>query len=113
MSGPIYQDWQEVKIYGGKKKSSNTPTPPKPKAPDTGDIEDKKLTYYTVDLANALIQARTAKQISQRDLEKKFNLPLHTIADIENRKALYNKNLYGRIMRSLGVDTKTLNLQQK
>lgn len=109
MTGTIYQDWQEVKIYGGKKKSSNVPTPPKPKAPDTGDIDEKKLIYYSVDLANALIQARTAKNLSQRDLEKKFNLPLHTIANIENRTSVYNKNLYGKIMRSLGVDVKALN----
>jgi len=111
MSGPIYQDWKEVRIYGGKKKSSNTPTPPKPKTPDTGDIEDKKLTYYTVDLANALIQARKAKGMSQRDLEIQYSLPLHTITNIENRKDLYNKKLYCRIMRNLGVDTSTLNLQ--
>lgn len=105
---PIYQDWEPVVLRKPKKQIQNPPKP-KPEIND-GDMPEEKLKKYTIEMSNALATARQAKNMTQKDLAKKLNIPTASIADIENGSGIYNKKLLSHLLRSLGVDVKPLKL---
>jgi len=106
----IYQDWTPVDI--GRGKSNLHPTPPKSKEEEY-DGTPPKVLYWTNDLIKALQQLRQVKNISQKDLAKRMNLPATTINDIEANKCPYNPQLYKRIFRFLGGDPSSLNFPKE
>jgi ribosome-binding protein aMBF1 (putative translation factor) len=108
----IYQDWTPVDI-GNKKSVKHHPTPPKPKQIEEYDGTPPKVIYWTNELIIALQQLRQIKNVSQKDLAKRMNLPATTINDIEANKCPYNPNLYKKIYRFLGGDTSSLNFPKE
>jgi ribosome-binding protein aMBF1 (putative translation factor) len=105
---PIYQDWEPV-VLRKPKKQIQTPPKPKPEI-NGGDMPEEKLKKYTIEMSNALATARQAKNMTQKELAKNFNMPTALIANIENGSGIYNKKLLSHLLRSLGVDVKPLNL---
>lgn len=53
--------------------------------------------------ARILQQGRCAKNLTQKQLSQQMNIPIKTIQDIENGKAMKNKALWQRMARFLGV----------
>ena len=53
--------------------------------------------------ARTLQQGRCAKGLTQKQLSQQMNIPIKTIQDIENGKALKNRGLWQRMARFLGV----------
>lgn len=112
----IYQDWDAVNIGNGSKsklKAKEVNPNNTAKAKEIRQIEEEtgmmpKIVYTPPELINILQEARKAKNLTQKDLAKKLNLDASIIANMEANKSPFNKNLYCRIVRSLGVDTKTL-----
>lgn len=103
----IYQDWTPVDI--GYKKSPKQINSSKPKkVENVDDGTPPVVLYWTTELILALQQLRQVKNISQKDLAKKLNLPSTTIGDIEANKCVYNPLLYKKIYRFLGGDPSTL-----
>jgi len=103
----IYQDWTPVDIGNKKSIKHHHPTPPKPE--EEYDGTPPKVLYWTTELIIGLQQLRQAKNVNQKDLAKRMNLPANTICDIEANKCPYNPNLYKRIFRFLGGDPSSLN----
>jgi len=104
----IYQDWDVVVLKKPVKYINNNTTKPKT-IEDDGEMPEK-LKTYSKELSIALQSARTAKKMSQADLAKKFNIQPSIINDIESGKAIYNKKTYSSLMRTLGVNVKSMNL---
>lgn len=108
----IYQDWQEVSIGNGKKKTQNNNTRPIIKKEENDDDMPEKIKKYPLELIKNLQEARKTKNLTQTDLAKRMNLPATTIRDIENNTSPYNRALIRKIFLNLGVDLKTLNFPQ-
>ena len=53
--------------------------------------------------ARILQQGRCSKNLTQKQLSQQMNIPLKTIQDIENGKAMKNRALWQRMARFLGV----------
>lgn len=104
----IYQDWEPVVLRKPNKNVYNGNSKPKP-IEENGEMPEK-LKTYSKELSIALQTARQAKKLTQADLAKKFNIQPSIINDIENGKAIYNKKTYSSLMRSLGVDVKSMKL---
>jgi len=103
----VFQDWTPVDIGKGKSIKNYHPTPHKPE--EEYDGTPPKVLYWTTELIIALQQLRQAKNVSQKDLAKRMNLPATTINDIEANKCPYNPQLYKKVFRFLGGDPSSLN----
>lgn len=113
----IYQDWDDVNIGNGN-KNKQKPREINPnntaKAREIKKIEEEtgmmpKIVSIPQELIVLLQTARTAKGLTQKDLAKQLNMDVSVIANIEANKSPFNKNLYCKIVRHLGVNTKGLN----
>lgn len=111
----IYQDWDDVNIGNGNKNKQCKQVSPNNtvKAHEIRKIEEEtgmmpKIVYASHELIVILQNARIAKGLSQKDLAKKLNMDVSLIANIEANKSPFNKNLYCKIVRTLGVDTKDI-----
>ena len=72
---------------------------------ETVETEEKKPKYVGGVLANAIIQARNSKKMTQKDLASKTNMRQNEIAQIETGKVVYNGetiNKINKIQRILG-----------
>ena len=67
------------------------------------DGEVKKIPTVGMAIGKQISQARSAKKLSQKDLATQMNLPLQTIQQNENGKAVRNNGLLARLERKLGV----------
>lgn len=66
--------------------------------------ETEELSHLRVstELKKALMQARLAKNLTQKKLATQLNLPAATIADLENGTALVDNALVARLEKHLG-----------
>ena len=60
-------------------------------------------TTSNLSLSSAMQKARSAKGLTQAQLNQECNLPKNTIRDYESGKAVYNAAQVNRIARHLGV----------
>jgi len=112
----IYQDWDDVKIGNGnknKQKTKEVNPNNTAKAKEIRKIDEEtgmmpKIIYAPHELIVILQTARIAKGLSQKDLAKNLNMDVSIIANIEANKSPFNKNLYCKIVRSLGVNTRDI-----
>lgn len=88
-----HQDWNEVVLLKPKqlKTSSSVPSQTKEQKLDHSNdiVVPKKIN---LNLKKAIQQARLANKISQKDLAIKLNVPLQTIVQYENGKAIPNNS---------------------
>lgn len=111
----IYQDWTPVDI-GHKKSPKNNQQNSNKKKVSNVECEDglpPVVLYWPIELIRSLQLLRQAKQISQKDLAKKLNLPSSIINDIEANKIPYNPKLYKTIYRALGGNPSELNFPKE
>lgn len=69
------------------------------------DSETEELSHARVskEIRIALSQARVAKGLKQKDLATRLNLPIATVIDYENGKAIPNNALIARFEHELGT----------
>ena len=115
-----HQDWKEVvfkkpavKLSGGSGSGSG-------KAPETQSTSSSKpawkierdvdavdagkpLAFVSKEDAQRIVAGRVAKKLCQKDLAMRLNMQPKDIQDIENGKAVENKQVISRIKRFLGV----------
>lgn len=112
-----HQDWKTVvlrkKIDTNKKEPKKTVSVSKLNSnnnyqgtgkkivDDDGDV--KKIPTVGMAIGRQISQARSAKKFSQKELATKMNLPLQTIQQNENGKAVRNNGLLARFEKELGV----------
>jgi ribosome-binding protein aMBF1 (putative translation factor) len=112
----IYQDWDAVNIGTGnktKQKAKEVNPNNTAKAREIRQIDEEtgmmpKIVSTPPELISILQTARIAKNLKQKDLAKQLNIDVSIIANIEANKSPFNKNLYCKIVRALGVDTKEI-----
>lgn len=112
----IYQDWTPVNVgKSGKmiKKDYSKEKKEKKEKKEEEEEEMPKKIEWPIELRLALQQLRNLKKISQTELAKQLNLPSTIISDIEGNKIKYNANLFKKIYRYLGGDTKELNFPKE
>lgn len=75
------------------------------------DEENEKLTHDTVsfELKIAILKARNAKKLSQKDLAKEINVKQDIIASYENGTAIPNNTIINKLQKVLGVKLTGLN----
>ena len=91
------QDWEPVvwKKTQDKKQHSTPSTPVK-------EEEDKKLSYFTVDMGKKIALLRNNKKWSQEELAQKLCIPKKTIIDLEQGKEKYSGPLVSKLKKVLG-----------
>lgn len=106
-SGPVFQDWTPVTIRSREQKKEQVQQHQNPagtkRMKELLEDDIPKVIYYTSEQAQAMIQARSANKLTQDQLAKRCNLNISIIRDIENKKAVYNKGMYSRIMKAMNV----------
>lgn len=103
--GYSHQDWEPVvlKKHIQKKQQNNLPGSKLMKnLSEDGEIP--QLKKMSKEQSNAIIAARNAKQLTQKDLANKLNFDISIIKDYESGNVNnFNKTIYNRIMRVLGT----------
>jgi len=106
------QDWKPVNIGNGKaaiaenkaKKPIFVPATGQPRIIKTEDgeevVQSKKISSVT---AQAIMQARTSKKMTQKELATKCNLDVKIISDCEKVGTKYNCEHVNKIAKILGV----------
>ncbi len=106
------QDWKPVNIGNGKAKQAEIqakkpvfiPGAGQPKITTTEDgeeiVQSKKMTSTTT---QAIMQARTAKNLTQKELATKCSLDVKIISDCEKIGTKYNWEHVNKIAKVLGV----------
>jgi len=106
------QDWKPVNIGNGKtaaaenkaKKPIFVPAAGQPRIIKTEDgeevVQSKKISSVT---AQAIMQARTSKNLTQKELATKCNLDVKIISDCEKVGTKYNCEHVNKIAKILGV----------
>ena len=110
----IYQDWNEVSIgNGGKKKQQSKEVNPynTAKARAIREVEEEtsmmpKLVSTPQELIIILKQTREAKGLTQQDLAQKLSMNVSIVNNFEAGKTPFNKNLYCKMLRVMGGNTK-------
>ena len=94
------QDWEPVvwKKTQDKKQHSTPSTPSTP----VKEEEDKKLSYFTVDMGKKIASLRNDKKWTQEELAKKLCIPKKTIIDLEQGKEKYSGPLVSKLKKVLG-----------
>lgn len=107
MSKP-FQDWEEVVWKKPTKKSKSaagSPTVSK----EIRNLEEDDipvLNKISIEQRQQLIEARNAKNFTQKDLAKLINIDSSIINSYENGTvANFNKVFYKKLMRVLGVNS--------
>lgn len=67
------------------------------------DPDQKPVDYVSKDLAKAIVSARVAMKLKQKDLAVKMNMSEREIHDIEAGKAVENKAVLAKIKRFLNI----------
>lgn len=75
------------------------------------DEENEKLAHDTVsfELKTAILKARNAKKLSQKDLAKEINVKQDIIASYENGTAIPNNTIINKLQKVLCVKLTGLN----
>ena len=95
------QDWKTIVLHNPKKiqekVSVNTPKIP------VNFEEITKVKYVSKEISQLIIDGRTAKKITRKQLANQLNLKEDIIAAIETGKAVYDGNQIAKIKKHLGV----------
>jgi len=91
-------------VKKNSKPNSNSTQPLKKFTDD--DPESLHIKKVSLDLRKQIQQARTAKKMTQKDLANKLCVPVTTIQNYENGKAIPNGAFIAKIGRVLGVKLK-------
>ena len=96
-----HQDFVTVNVGYGHKPPPKTSVLSSVSSPakqsQSSETEEKKIKYVGGVLANAIIQLRNAKKMSQKDLANKTNMKQNEIAQIETGKVVYNGGMISKI----------------
>ena len=94
------QDWEPVVFKKTHKTQKNqhhsTPSVP------VKEEEDKKISYFTVDMGKKIALLRNEKKWTQEELAKKLCIPKKTIIDLEQGKEKYSGPLVSKLKHVLG-----------
>ena len=112
-----HQDWEPVVI--GMKKKNKAPAGAAPSAAGTATTVSNKpawkieqqvdadhgkpLKYVSRDDAKAIIKARIAMKLSQKEVAMRLNLQVKDVNDIESGKAVENRLILSKIRRVLQI----------
>ena len=103
-----HQDFVTVNVGYGHKPHPKTlvsSSMSSTKQSQSNETEEKKVKYVGGTLANAIIQARNSKKMTQKDLANRTNMKQNEIAQIETGKVVYGGetiNKINKIQRILG-----------
>lgn len=102
------QDWNIVTFtpQTTEKKPQRPPPPTTSRGVNVSKLEEtEELRHERVppNVRVALQQARAAKGLTQRQLALQLSLPVQTIVEYENGKAIPNNALIARFERTLGA----------
>lgn len=120
MSDQNWQDWKTVvvgksKSKTGGSKTSNVATERRygaGKNTQTSAVNARKIEEGAIpdkvsrELGKRICELRVAKKLTQDDLNKIAQLPIHTIRDWENGSAVYNSTILQKIGKALGTTLK-------
>lgn len=81
-------------------KEQNKPQPALKKTIEDTDKPIRKFDKLGKDISSA----RTIKNLTQKELAQKLNLPANLIQNIENGTAIYDGNIYGKIKNLLELN---------
>jgi putative transcription factor len=92
----------EKRFGAGGNKSAHSATPLSArKLEDADDVG--KIAKVDKSLSKAIMQARTAKGISQKDLATSINEKTQVVGEYESGKAIPNPQIISKLERKLGV----------
>ena len=94
-----HQDWETVVLKKPKPPPKNTP---KIKNTEGEEGSECNLMKAPVSLKTKIQKARMTLKMSQKDLATKMNLPVKTIQEYENGKAIPNNKFIASLERHLG-----------
>jgi ribosome-binding protein aMBF1 (putative translation factor) len=94
------QDWETVFMTKTKEKTPQPQTGPKQPV-DTHQAEP--LPKVTIELKNAIQQARLSKKLSQKDLAQQMNVAISVINDYEKGTAIPNNSFIAKLEKILGT----------
>lgn len=77
-------------------------TKQQPPKPFIGVVEEE-LKEISKKTGKQITRGREAKKMTQKEFAQKINVPLAVIVDWEMGKGVYNKNVYEKIERELGI----------
>ena len=97
-----HQDWEPV-ILRKPVKVVNKPNVNKKKVNDINDDSEFNISKITKELKLKILQGRALKKWSQKELAKQLNVPVQTIINYENGKAMPNNQFISKIEAKLGV----------
>lgn len=107
-----HQDWTPVvfkkKSKDEKDKLSNS-TPPTSSLSNVGiykaagDDDMKKTKYVSKNTSQAIMNARSEKKMTQKELAQKCNMDVSIINEIERGACVYNPTHVNKIQSVLGV----------
>jgi ribosome-binding protein aMBF1 (putative translation factor) len=101
------QDWNPVVVRSTAKKPAAGYTPPSETAVRIRRLESEEIPkptkHLSPDSRTEMIRARTAKGMSQVQLNAACAFPLHTIRDIENCKLCPTPAQMNVVKRVLGI----------
>lgn len=99
----VYQDWEPVVLRKTKKQSSQHQNPEGYKKNKQLDSNDDlpKITKYTPEQSQFLMQLRKIKNVSQEELAKMLNINVSYVKEVENMSGVQNLKLYNTMVRKL------------
>ena len=103
-----HQDWQTITFVGGGKPTTKKPQPQRDERALRAaqlDAETEELKHATIgrDLKLALMQARAAKGLSQKDVASAMHLPVNVVNGYESGSLVPDNALIARFERTLGA----------
>lgn len=94
------QDWKTVILTKSTPYKETSNEKPKPKIDENEIVKPKKIDY---NLKKSIQQARLNKKMSQKQLANLMNVPIQTIVNYENGKAIPNNLFISNLEKRLGV----------
>jgi putative transcription factor len=107
-----HQDWTPVVF---KKKSKDEKDKPSNSTPSTSSLSNigiykaasdddmKKTKYVSKNTSQAIMNARSEKKMTQKELAQKCNMDISIINEIERGACVYNASHVNKIQSVLGV----------
>ena len=92
-----YEEKQKLKLEKKKAEENEVKAPPK----------------VNFELKKAIMQARIAKKMSQKDLATRLNVPVNSIAGYENGKIIPNNAFIVKIEKVLGTKLPIITKKKK
>ena len=93
-----HQDWEQVILT--KPKVHKPPATGKKKEKEDSEFDIPKSSF---ELKKCIQQGRLGNKLTQKELATKLNIPVKTIVDYENGKAIPNNAFIAKLERTLKV----------